>query len=344
MPTLNLGRVVGPVGPKGDPAAVNGKTPDANGAITLIPPDLGAASNPNLLDNWYFPDPVNQRAYTTWTEENAPGSNADPKTNYGFSEGYTIDRWHAKSLKKTALINEGIQLVAPSGTTGRLTQILENKTTESTVYTLSVLVASGSGYIHIRDSAWAEYSVMTVSSGLNTVSATVPAGKSPMIQLNPDTNGTITIKACKLEQGNRQTLAHQDANGNWILNDPPPNKALELAKCQRYMVVYKSNLDNLMLFSGKANTAAAAAYFSAIFPQPLRARPTIQFNDINKFYVYDGTNYVPNTIDLCGIDSSAGGAKALTFKCGISGLGVKSEAGVYFSLRNGAELIFDANL
>ena len=41
----------------------------------------------------------------------------------------------------------------------------------------------------------------------------------------------------KLELGPVQTLAHKDENGNWILNDPPPNKALELAKCQRYFRV-----------------------------------------------------------------------------------------------------------
>jgi hypothetical protein len=44
--------------------------------------------------------------------------------------------------------------------------------------------------------------------------------------------------AAKLELGTHQTLAHQDADGNWILNDPPPDPALELAKCQRcYEVV-----------------------------------------------------------------------------------------------------------
>ena len=43
-----------------------------------------------------------------------------------------------------------------------------------------------------------------------------------------------TLLAAKLELGPVQTLAHQDASGNWVLNDPPPNKALELLKCQRY--------------------------------------------------------------------------------------------------------------
>ena len=47
-----------------------------------------------------------------------------------------------------------------------------------------------------------------------------------------------TILAAKLELGTHQTLAHQDAAGNWVLNDPPPDKALELLKCQRYYQVF----------------------------------------------------------------------------------------------------------
>lgn len=48
-----------------------------------------------------------------------------------------------------------------------------------------------------------------------------------------------TIIAAKLELGGAQTLAHQGKDGNWILNDPPPNYALERAKCQRYFLRMK---------------------------------------------------------------------------------------------------------
>ena len=51
-------------------------------------------------------------------------------------------------------------------------------------------------------------------------------------------HSTSYLKAVKLELGPVQTLAHQDADGNWVLNDPPPNKALELLKCQRYYQVF----------------------------------------------------------------------------------------------------------
>ena len=44
------------------------------------------------------------------------------------------------------------------------------------------------------------------------------------------TGTTLYIYAVKLEIGDTQTLAREE-NGQWVLNDPPPNYALELAKC-----------------------------------------------------------------------------------------------------------------
>lgn len=49
------------------------------------------------------------------------------------------------------------------------------------------------------------------------------------------TDTTVKYYAAKLEVGTQQTLAHQDSNGNWVLNDTP-NYDLELLKCRRYMV------------------------------------------------------------------------------------------------------------
>ena len=45
--------------------------------------------------------------------------------------------------------------------------------------------------------------------------------------------GAVTVLAIKLELGSVQTLARKEGD-TWVLNDPPPDKALELAKCQRY--------------------------------------------------------------------------------------------------------------
>ena len=66
-------------------------------------------------------------------------------------------------------------------------------------------------------------------------SAKIPndVSDSDYIRIIVQTQNSIQIKAAKLELGPVQTLAHKDGD-TWVLNDPPPNKALELAKCQRY--------------------------------------------------------------------------------------------------------------
>lgn len=45
--------------------------------------------------------------------------------------------------------------------------------------------------------------------------------------------GSIDIIATKLEIGNQQTLAHQDVQGNWVLNDSP-NFDLQYTLCSQY--------------------------------------------------------------------------------------------------------------
>ena len=46
-----------------------------------------------------------------------------------------------------------------------------------------------------------------------------------------------TYKAAKLELGSQQTLAHQDADGNWVLNEIP-DYGEQLARCQRYFQTF----------------------------------------------------------------------------------------------------------
>ena len=48
-------------------------------------------------------------------------------------------------------------------------------------------------------------------------------------------NGELV--AIKLELGDQQTLAHQDADGNWVLNEIP-DYGEQLARCQRYFQTF----------------------------------------------------------------------------------------------------------
>jgi len=51
--------------------------------------------------------------------------------------------------------------------------------------------------------------------------------------------GEVIIRV-KLEVGKYQTLAYQDADGQWNLIDPLPNPALEMLKCQRYYQLFET--------------------------------------------------------------------------------------------------------
>lgn len=48
-----------------------------------------------------------------------------------------------------------------------------------------------------------------------------------------DNESSIVCAAIKLELGSKQTLAHKDADDNWVLNDPVDYEA-EYAKCAQY--------------------------------------------------------------------------------------------------------------
>jgi len=187
---------------------------------------LGQQSNPNLLDNWYFLDPVNQRGQTEYT-----------------GTGYMIDRWFQGAASrprfKAILIKNGI-LMDLTDNTARCfwCQEIENipgygSCTLSLLFDNSLLSATGDA------SSLSEGNIIT-SGYINGISCSMYRDtNSSRVIVNFTMSSGIksTLIAAKLELGSVQTLAHQDASGNWVLNDPPPNKALELAKCQRYLQV-----------------------------------------------------------------------------------------------------------
>lgn len=193
-------------------------------------------SNPNLLDNWYFADPVNQRGQKTYT-----------------NDGYTIDKWYvAQRDYGTSVIVDDI------GVTFRVTSKGTNKngafvyqtlpSLKAGTYTYSVLVSqlNGSGVMGVdRDEApWGVLSQeIPLKPGLNTVTFTIANDVGRIgIFLAKSVLDIVSFKfvAAKLELGSHQTLAHKDAAGNWVLNDPPPDKTLEMLKCQRYYQVFSS--------------------------------------------------------------------------------------------------------
>lgn len=211
---------------------------------------------PNILDNWYFANPINQYRANSYT----------PQTR---SKGYTIDRWKLTSGTLTVESN-GCRL------NGTLTQILEN----------------------------------SILSG--TVTATALAEDGPVAASYNNTTKTFTITAsgkkliaAKLEIGAAQTLYHIE-NGEYVLNDPPPNMYDMLARCQRYQIELVNELSSYSEVGfgfayGSSESNRKTSYVIVPIPVTMRALPTIKTKGIFIFspsQAFSGPN-------LTGVGSSA---------------------------------------
>lgn len=174
--------------------------------------------NRNLLDNWYFLDPINTRGKTSYTG------------------AYSIDRWRGGYASDTVqLVDGGVRFEnkRASGYT-YWRQYLDGYLPAGT-YTLSVLVSQGSsadGIVYLCDnSGTAIGENLSVQQGLISKTITVGEGVCNRVQFTISNGRGVTVAAIKLERGERQTLARQNTDGSWVLDDLPPDKGLEFVKC-----------------------------------------------------------------------------------------------------------------
>lgn len=218
--------------------------------------------NPNLLDNWYFGNPVNQRGKTTYR---------------GF--GGTADRWFARSEKCYATVGSGVLKLEESGTGERVyyRQKLEWPVTE--VATLTVLTGTVVGYCTVYTiTATDEAAGNSVTLKANTANViTIRTKDIGAIGFGVPDGGRIDLKAVKLELGTEQTLAHQDADGSWVLNSIP-DYAEMLWKCQRYLQLY---------------TTSAARPAKA-----LDCRPVMSSDPVQSTLTIGGTTYYANSVGM----------------------------------------------
>lgn len=194
----------------------------------------------NLLDNWYFADPINQRGNTAYT-----------------SAGYTIDRW--RSNGGTTTIGAGGLSVTAGNV---LYQPFENiNLADGIKRTVSYMDTDGNVYSGILTSGYALYGQYEFCYSAGTALYIRPrAGASP-------------IAAVKLELSDQQTLASKAVDSTWTLIDPPPNKAEELAKCQRYFYRKKGTDSYSNYGNGYINSASGAFIFINV-PE-MRVAPTV---------------------------------------------------------------------
>ena len=177
-------------------------------SVTNVSNQLGTFVRPNLLDNWYF---------QIWQRYSDGEYNGVPDGSY------VPDRWIITSSNgsvSTKLIKSTPYggLSNSVGPNCRITQRLENAAQYNKMtLTLSVLKNTG---LHAKTIVASNWDNSTdIFAQFSSAVAWLNAGE--------------TFIAAKLELGPTQTLAHQDAAGNWVLNEVPKGGD-ELRECQRF--------------------------------------------------------------------------------------------------------------
>lgn len=303
--------------------ALNNALFGGQSAYTLLGPDgipqtalanLGAGVRPNLLDNAYFAGPwqlpINQLGNTSWT-------GSAPYVNL-------VDRWlgfHSGGGVTFSLSNAGIFLPAASAyvtVLQRLTQ--SNAEMVGKTYTVSAVVdgevITGTGVVTEREPS----GTVTFFSGTGTNGVIVRLRCSSVNGMFFEVyapRGGVTITACKLEEGEGQTLACRDADGNWqLLPQPDMDYGTQLEKCQRYFFPLYSE----SVFLGRTNVGSdTGGVFFVPTSVPMRVAPVFRNSQLNQYTARgNGTSKSITSISIVGL---APGGVLCTFSVP-SGIGV----------------------
>lgn len=277
---------------------------EIDAAIAAVPGKAETAQlcNRNLLDNWYFGNPADQRGGyvvlpgttyydNTWTAVgtttgylkidsiiptggawitiggtqylvSAP-SDSVVRGYVGYS--YGIDRWIVE--RGTILVSENGITLTP-GTV--IDQYLEQTIDSERMCTISVLcdeVVYALNRTKDSESNWCDAggSIGFRFSHLND---------KDIISFVNNAQTNKTIAAAKLELGSQQTLAHQDAGGNWVLNEIP-DYGEQLRRCQRYFYRLKAqNSNNFGVWALGYLQTTTQGRFLVNFPNTMRTLPT----------------------------------------------------------------------
>lgn len=221
--------------------------------------------NSDLLDNSLFVGggsqqgggqfPINQRGETEY-----------------HSVGYMIDRW--KLVKPGAEIGAELKQDGISLSVGTaMQQTFETGAIPSgAVVSFSILVENK---LISTTTIWdGSYKALKDADGL--VLGCDPSKEYVQIY-NSKGNAEDVLKAAKLELGPIQTLAHKEGD-TWVLNDPPPNYALELAKCQRCQIELCNSISGWQYVGTGVGYSEKEARIFVNLPVTLRARPTVIFD------------------------------------------------------------------
>lgn len=228
-----------------------------NGAIDQA---AGTFVRPNLLDNWYFANPVNQRGQTEYT-----------------GTLYTVDRWQL-SVGNTLTVSSGGITISTSSNTKFQNMLHQRFPNESfsdlggKKVTLSALFSEVQGSVGVRVGGTSGNNKIS-SPGLVSETFIFPTEGSPYfsIETSVDSKNTFsgTLLAAKLELGSTQTLAHREGD-KWALNEVP-EYGEQLRRCQRYFYRVNSHAYGWTYNNNTVNCLIP-------LPVTLRTSPVITLN------------------------------------------------------------------
>ncbi len=295
--------------------------------------------NRNLLDNWYFGNPVNQRDKTTYS-----------------GAGYGIDRWKAEAVTpNVTTIKDGYIELSQNAL---IEQILEEPYSlcEKQV-TVSALTTTGLCSATATVPSKEELSAITADenigvkyfavNGNNTGYVCLHHSKehATKVMLRAYSGYTVGVIAVKLEMGSQQTLAHQE-DGAWVLNEIP-DYGEELTKCMRYLQIISTPYDtsgNGVAIGYANNTVDLWVPIPLAVPMRIAPTPTIPTGGVSLFKV-GKTSGSPKDVTKAtgGWAMNTGGAcsmRSLIFTS--SGL----TAGETYALfmRQGAQIVLSSEL
>ena len=202
--------------------------------------------NPNLLDNWYWGNPVNQRGQTSYT-----------------GAGYGIDRWKL-DVGESVTIDNGLTLTKANSYLGQCFDDFDKYIGMQLAG--AVLMGDGNLYTgtYVYNGVLNQGQILFANS---RVGMYIKKLSDTLTQVEINTTlANEKVRAVGLELGSQQTLAHKEY-GDWVLNEIP-KIGDQLAECQRYCVAF-NKYDSFLPVDNND--------FSVELPVPMRATPTIIF-------------------------------------------------------------------
>lgn len=221
--------------------------------LSAIKVDVGRVSNPTLLNNGDFRKPINQRGQMEYT-----------------GAGYTIDRWRLGAGATASISQNGLTISTNTEGSG-LFEILDipYSVLAHQIMTISALTSDNrcfytTGIIPDEKPSVNQLLINYLDSSFGRIQ--LRYNNNFAFHIFPLNGKSAEFLAVKLERGPVQTLAHKEGD-TWVLNDPPPDPTLELAKCQSYQEKVTSIRTGNLTLGGYV--AVGGEYNRLLFAEPI---------------------------------------------------------------------------